>query len=70
MRTKLGTRHSSVAITLHNMALLYAKRKLWTKALEAEEEAARIFQYALGEHHPLTESAEISLREIQKSKYN
>lgn len=67
LRNKLGIRHSSVGITLHNIAQLYAKRKMWTKALEAEEEAARIFQHAFGESHPLTEAAENALKEIQKS---
>lgn len=67
LRTKLGTRHSSVAITLHNFAQLFAKRKMWTRALESEEEAARIFQHAFGESNPLTSAAESALKEIQKS---
>jgi hypothetical protein len=35
--------------------------------MEAEEEAARIFAYVLGEDNELTLAAEAALKEIQKS---
>jgi hypothetical protein len=52
---------------LHNIAQMYARRRNWNRALEAEEEAARIFAYAVGESNELTVAAEAALKEIQKS---
>jgi tetratricopeptide (TPR) repeat protein len=48
----LGQNHYSVAISLNNLATLYASQKQYTKAEPLYKQSIMIFEKSLGVNHP------------------
>lgn len=67
LKEKLGSRHSTVGILLHNLAILFAHGGLLEHAKKAEKHAISIFYESLGQKHARTLEAEDALLYYQNS---
>jgi tetratricopeptide (TPR) repeat protein len=61
----LGEEHPSVAVSLNNLAGLYANQGQFEKAAPLLEQALRVVRQLLGEEHPSTQILEQNLEWVQ-----